>query len=89
MRLGRNDDQGRSVINAIAPGRFWTQMTDSIFSNPDLYDSAVSVIPMGRPGLPPELAGATVLLATEASDYITGQTITVDGGWTVGVGVKA
>ncbi len=76
-------------VNAIAPGRFWTQMTDSIFSNPDLYDSAVSVIPMGRPGLPSELAGATVLLATEASDYITGQTITVDGGWTVGVGVKA
>ena len=76
-------------VNAIAPGRFWTKMTDSIFSNPDHYDSAVSVIPMGRPGISSELAGATVLLASDASDYITGQTITVDGGWTVGVAVKA
>ena len=76
-------------VNSIAPGRFWTQMTDSIFSNPALYDSAVSVIPMGRPGLPSELAGATVFLASDASDYITGQTIFVDGGWSAGGGVKA
>lgn len=76
-------------VNAIAPGRFWTQMTDSIFSNPQLYDSAVHVIPMGRPGLPSELAGATLLLATDAGDYITGQTIYVDGGWMVSVPVKA
>ena len=76
-------------INSIAPGRFWTQMTDSIFSNPETYDSGVSVIPMGRPGLPSELAGATVLLASDASDYITGQTIFVDGGWSAGGGVKA
>ncbi len=76
-------------VNSIAPGRFWTKMTDSVFSNPDLYDSAVSVIPMGRPGLPSELAGATVFLASDASDYITGETITVDGGWTVSAGVRA
>jgi NAD(P)-dependent dehydrogenase (short-subunit alcohol dehydrogenase family) len=76
-------------INSIAPGRFWTKMTDSVFSNPDLYDNAVSAIPMGRPGIPSELAGATVFLASDASDYITGETITVDGGWTVSAGVKA
>lgn len=76
-------------VNSIAPGRFWTKMTDSVFSNPDLYDSAVSVIPMGRPGMPSELAGATVFLASDASDYVTGETITVDGGWTVSAGVKA
>ena len=76
-------------VNSIAPGRFWTKMTDSVFSNPDLYDSAVSVIPMGRPGIPSELAGATVFLASDASDYITGETITIDGGWTVSAGVKA
>lgn len=76
-------------VNAIAPGRFWTQMTDKVFSVPELYESAVSVIPMGRPGVPEELAGATVLLASDASDYITGQTITIDGGWTAGAGVKA
>jgi NAD(P)-dependent dehydrogenase (short-subunit alcohol dehydrogenase family) len=76
-------------INSIAPGRFWTKMTDSVFSNPDLYESAVSVIPMGRPGIPSELAGVAVLLASDASDYITGETIAVDGGWTVSAGVKA
>ncbi len=76
-------------VNAIAPGRFWTRMTDAVFSAPELYDSAVSVIPMGRPGIASELAGATVLLASDASDYITGQTITVDGGWIVSGGVKA
>jgi NAD(P)-dependent dehydrogenase (short-subunit alcohol dehydrogenase family) len=76
-------------VNAVAPGRFWTKMTDSVFSNPELYDSAVSVIPMGRPGIPSELAGATVLFASDASDYISGQSVMVDGGWTAGAGVKA
>jgi NAD(P)-dependent dehydrogenase (short-subunit alcohol dehydrogenase family) len=79
----------RINVNAIAPGRFWTAMTDAVFSNDDLYDSAVSVIPQGRPGIPSDLAGATVLLASDASDYITGQTIVIDGGWLVGGGVKA
>lgn len=81
--------QHNICVNAIAPGRFWTQMTDKVFSVPELYESAVSVIPMGRPGLPEEMAGATVLLASDASDYITGQTITIDGGWSAGAGVKA
>lgn len=81
--------QDNICVNAIAPGRFWTQMTDKVFSVPELYQSAVSVIPMGRPGVPAEMAGATVLLASDASDYITGQTITIDGGWSAGAGVKA
>ena len=76
-------------VNAIAPGRFWTKMTDAIFSDRDLYRSAVGPIPMGRPGTASDLAGATVLLASDASDYITGQTIVVDGGWLVSGGVKA
>jgi NAD(P)-dependent dehydrogenase (short-subunit alcohol dehydrogenase family) len=79
----------RINVNAIAPGRFWTQLTDAVFSKPELYESAVSVIPMGRPGIPADLAGAALLLASDASDYITGQTIVVDGGWLVSGGVKA
>ncbi len=75
-------------VNAIAPGRYWTAMTDAVFSDPALYDSAVEVIPQGRPGTPSDLAGATVLLASDASDYITGETIVVDGGWLVNAGVK-
>jgi NAD(P)-dependent dehydrogenase (short-subunit alcohol dehydrogenase family) len=76
-------------VNAIAPGRFWTKMTDAVFSDEALYASAVSPIPLGRPGTASDLAGATVLLASDASDYITGQTIFVDGGWLVNGGVKA
>lgn len=79
----------RINVNALAPGRFWTAMTDAVFSQEELYDSAVSVIPLGRPGIPSDLAGATVLLASDAADYITGQTIVIDGGWLVGGGVKA
>jgi NAD(P)-dependent dehydrogenase (short-subunit alcohol dehydrogenase family) len=77
------------TVNAIAPGRFWTAMTDAVFSNPLLYESAVRVIPLGRPGVPADLAGAAVLLATDAGAYITGQTILVDGGWTASSGVEA
>ncbi|HEU4387173.1 MAG TPA: glucose 1-dehydrogenase [Blastocatellia bacterium] len=78
----------RINVNAIAPGRFWTDMTDAIFSVPELYESAVSVIPLGRPGISSDLAGTAILLASDASDYITGQTIVVDGGWMAGAGVK-
>jgi NAD(P)-dependent dehydrogenase (short-subunit alcohol dehydrogenase family) len=79
----------RINVNAIAPGRFWTQLTDAVFSKPDLYESAVSVVPWGRPGVPADLAGAALLLASDAADYITGQTIVVDGGWLISGGVKA
>ncbi|MDQ4078281.1 MAG: SDR family oxidoreductase, partial [Chloroflexota bacterium] len=75
-------------VNAIAPGRFWTAMTDAVFSDDELYRSAVAVIPEGRPGVPSDLAGATLLLASDASDYITGETIVVDGGWLVSAGAK-
>jgi NAD(P)-dependent dehydrogenase (short-subunit alcohol dehydrogenase family) len=75
-------------VNAVAPGRFWTAMTDAVFTDPALYDSAVSVIPMGRPGVASDLAGAAVLLCSDAASYITGQTIVVDGGWLSSAGVK-
>ena len=77
------------TVNAIAPGRFWTTMTDAVFSDDRLYDGAVRVIPMGRPGVPADLAGAAILLASEAGAYITGQTIVVDGGWLASSGVEA
>lgn len=77
------------TVNAIAPGRFWTAMTDAVFSDPGLHESAVSVIPLGRPGTPADVAGAAVLLASEAGAYITGQTIVIDGGWTAAAGVMA
>jgi NAD(P)-dependent dehydrogenase (short-subunit alcohol dehydrogenase family) len=75
-------------VNMIAPGRYWTQMADAVFSDPERYDSIINMLPLGRPGIPADLAGATVLLASDASDYITGQTIFVDGGWTANSGMK-
>ena len=75
-------------VNCIVPGRFWTAMTDKVFSNPELFQSAVSVIPQGRPGMSSDLAGTILLLATNASDYITGQSIVVDGGWMINSGIK-
>lgn len=76
-------------VNSISPGRFWTQMADAVFSDPDRYESIISMLPMGRPGVPADLAGATVLFASDASDYITGQNIFIDGGWSVNAGMKA
>ena len=76
------------TVNAIAPGRFWTKMTDAVFSDERLYQSAVRVIPMGRPGVPADLAGAAVLLASEAGAYITGQALVIDGGWLASGGVE-
>jgi NAD(P)-dependent dehydrogenase (short-subunit alcohol dehydrogenase family) len=76
------------TVNAIAPGRFWTKMTDAVFSDDRLYQSAVRVIPMGRPGVPADLAGVAVLLASEAGAYITGQSLVVDGGWLASGGVE-
>jgi NAD(P)-dependent dehydrogenase (short-subunit alcohol dehydrogenase family) len=75
------------TVNAIAPGRFWTKMTDAVFSDERLHQSAVRVIPMGRPGVPADLAGAAVLLASDAGAYITGQTLVIDGGWLASGGV--
>ncbi|MBI1760487.1 MAG: glucose 1-dehydrogenase [Acidobacteria bacterium] len=79
----------RINVNAIGPGRFWTAMTDKLFADPALYDNNVSMIPLGRPGIATDLAGAALLLASDAGDYITGQTIYVDGGWLANGGAKA
>lgn len=65
-------------VNAIAPGFFASEMTDQY---PDDYVAGrVTGIPAGRPGEPEELAAAVVFLASDASSYITGATLTVDGG---------
>lgn len=68
-------------VNSIGPGRIRTPMTESLFANPDVQDSFVRGIPMGRGGAPEDLDGATIFLASDASAYLTGQTIYVDGGW--------
>ncbi|MFH1351052.1 MAG: glucose 1-dehydrogenase [Pseudomonadota bacterium] len=70
-------------VNAIAPGWFPTEMTEEMFDNERSIRFIERRTPMGRAGRPEELIGALLLLASDASSYITGQTIVVDGGWTM------
>lgn len=68
-------------VNAIAPGWFPSRMTGHL-RDADLKRWIEQRTPIGRPGLPNELDGALVFLASDASSYVVGQTIAVDGGWT-------
>ena len=68
-------------VNAIAPGYMATDMTEAIQNDPKRNSEILSRIPKGRWGTPRDLGGAAVFLASAASDYITGITIPVDGGW--------
>jgi len=69
-------------VNAVAPGYYRTAMTEPLFQDPKFREYIRSRIPMKRPGVPEDLAGAVVFLASDASAYITGQILYVDGGWT-------
>lgn len=71
-------------VNAIAPGYFRTSLTEPLFQDPVRSEWIHSRIPLGKPGLPEDLAGTAVFLASAASDYLTGTVIFVDGGWMSG-----
>jgi NAD(P)-dependent dehydrogenase (short-subunit alcohol dehydrogenase family) len=71
-------------VNAIAPGYFKTNQTAPLFADEKKVEWMLSRIPLGRAGIPDDLAGAAVFLASPASDYMTGQAIVVDGGWLAG-----
>ena len=68
--------------NAIAPGFFPTELTAPVFSNPDTEQWAASGTAMGRNGVMADLEGPTLFFASEASRYVTGQVLYVDGGFT-------
>ena len=70
------------TVNAICPGPFDTPMNRVIMQDPDAYKAFLSKIPMGRWGQPEELGGAVVFLASNASSFITGAALYIDGGWT-------
>lgn len=69
-------------VNAIAPGYMATPMAQPFFDDPAYGGRWMQAIPMGRPGRPEELAGAAVYLASDASSYVTGAVLVVDGGYT-------
>jgi 2-deoxy-D-gluconate 3-dehydrogenase len=77
-----NEWAGRGVnVNAIAPGYIATDNTQALQDDADRSRSILDRIPAGRWGRPGDLAGATVFLASAASDYVSGIVLPVDGGW--------
>jgi NAD(P)-dependent dehydrogenase (short-subunit alcohol dehydrogenase family) len=70
-------------VNAIAPTYFETPLVAALRNDPERFKFINERTPMGRWGQPEELEGTVIFLASRASDFITGQTIFVDGGWTI------
>jgi len=70
-------------VNAIAPGTMETELTKAMLEDPAVRKAVTGKIPLKRTGQPSDLAGAVIFLASQASDYITGQTIFVDGGFSI------
>jgi gluconate 5-dehydrogenase len=86
LTMSLADDWGPHgiTVNCLAPGWFKTAQTAVLYENQEWVDYIVDRIPLKRPGIPTDLDGAVVFLASEASAYITGQTLLVDGGISTG-----
>lgn len=77
-----NEWAGKGVnVNAIAPGYISTDNTEALRNDPDRSNSILGRIPAGRWGEPDDFKGPVVFLASEASNYVHGTILTVDGGW--------
>ena len=76
------------TVNAIAPGRFWTKMTDAVFSDDRLYQSAVRVIPMGRPAWPRIWPARPCCLPLTPGPTSPVSRWSIDGGWLASGGVE-
>lgn len=68
-------------VNGIAPGYFRTELTEAFYQDPDWKNAMLAKIPLGTLGDANDLKGAAVFLASEASRYITGQCLSIDGGY--------
>ena len=69
-------------VNCLCPGPFETPMNRVLMDDPVAYQAFLAKIPMGRWGQPEELGGAIVFLCSNASSFMTGTSLTIDGGWT-------
>lgn len=69
-------------VNSLAPGYLVTEMTAALREHDELSSQLLSRVPMRRFGRPEEIAAAALFLASEASSYVTGATLSADGGWT-------
>lgn len=75
--------QKKINVNAIAPGIIKTNMTTDILQDEKTAQGMLAQTPIGRLGEPEDIAHLAVYLASDESDFVTGQTIAIDGGWTV------
>ena len=69
------------TVNAIVPGYIATDNTQALRDDPERSKAILDRIPAGRWGRPADLGGATIFLASAASDYVSGISLPVDGGW--------
>ena len=87
MQLARNlaVEHGENNIraNTIAPGLIKTDFSKALWQNPDVLQASLKNAPLKRIGMPEDIGGLAVFLASRAGSFITGQTITVDGGSTI------
>jgi len=72
------------TVNVLAPGWFKTAQNAGLYENKEWVNYITERIPLNRPGQPHDLDGAVIFLASDASEYITGQMILIDGGFTTG-----
>jgi len=72
------------TVNALCPGPLATELNIPVLSNPQANQFFLDHIPLGRWGRPEELGGAIVFLASDASSFMTGSALVIDGGWTAG-----
>ena len=70
-------------VNALLPGLTKTKFAGALFSNEEIYQTAIQSIPMGRHAEPEEMAGTVLYLVSDASSYTNGECIVVDGGITI------
>jgi len=68
-------------VNAIAPGPVWTEARDHLFSDKEFYNKLMEKLPINRVAKPIDIVGPAIFLASPASDFVTGETLLVDGGW--------
>ena len=70
-------------VNSVAPGATLTGMTEKRFSNPEVRRAFEERIPLGRIAQPEDIANVVLFLLSDASDHVTGQTLSVDGGYAI------
>ena len=73
----------RIRVNSVGPGAIRTPINRAAWSNPEAYAALMKLVPYKRIGEPEDIAQAVVWLASDASDYVTGTTLFVDGGMTL------